>query len=328
MIFGYRFAQVIYVAAELGLADLLADRTRTVEDLADATGSHAPSLHRLLHALASLEVVTETEPGRYGLAELGRYLQSESPGSVRALTTVACQDASWRAWGQLLHSVRTGEPGFDHVTGMSNFDYAARNADFAAGYHEAMARDTADMAPTIAADVDFSRFHTVVDVGGGSGALMSAILAATPGLRGVLFDKPDALRAAQHTLESAGVADRCEIVAGDFLDKVSGGGQAYLLKYIVLDWDDESVIAILRNCHEAMPADGTLILIELMLPPRPDISIAMGDIDLMVTTGGRERTQQEFRGLLEAAGFLLTSVTALSGEEHMKVLEAVPHGKG
>jgi hypothetical protein len=322
MIFGFRFSQVAHTAVRLGIADHLADGEKTVARLAQETGTHPPTLHRLLRALAALDIVIETAAGSYRLGALGLPLRSGAENSVAALTLMAGDDMAWQAWGELTHSVRTGEPAFDHLAGMNNFAYMAGRPELAAAYHEAVRRDTAGLAPALAAHVDFSRFKKVVDVGGGAGALLAEILRREPGVRGVLFDTPAGLASAPRVLAEAGVAERCEIVAGDFMEEVPYGGDAYVLKYVLLDWDDDGARTILANCRRAMPEHATLIVVELMLPERPDSWTAVGDLDLLVTTGGRERTEAEFEALLRSAGLEPVSVRALPDEAHFKVIEA------
>jgi len=234
----------------------------------------------------------------------------------------------WRTWGGLLHSVRTGEPAFDHVFGMSNFEYWAHDAEAGAthdAYFRAMARTTS--APLVAA-YDFSRFGTVVDVGGSAGALLAAILQAHPGVRGVLFDLPHVVAGAAAVLTEAGVADRCAVVGGTFFESVPAGGDAYLLKYVIHDWDDARAVAILRRCREVTAPESVLLLIEQVLPERLEAGaaaqrVARLDLQMLVLTpGGRERTEGEFRALLREAAFELRAVLPTASPFH--ILEAVP----
>lgn len=328
MVFGYMASQVIHVAARLGVADVLRDGAKSSDELAAATGSHAPSLHRLLRALACLGVLGEVEPGRFELTSLGTPLQTEAADSVRDLTMLFCDDAMWRSWGNLLHGVQTGETAFDHVVGMGAFEYFARNPELSATFNQAMAEDARNVAPHVIAAYDFSRFGTVVDVGGGNGTLISAILEATPGLDGVLFDTPAGVEAAPKVLTSAGVADRCQILEGDFFESVPQGGDAYVLKSVIHDWDDDRGGVILGNCRRAMPADGRLVLVEPVLRPKVEsaeiMGMVMSDLNMLVNTGGRERTEAEFQALFTSAGFELTAVSPTLGPTNYRVIEGIP----
>jgi O-methyltransferase domain/IclR helix-turn-helix domain len=325
-VFAYAPAQIIHVAARLGIADHLAGGAMSSAELAVGTGTHAPSMHRLLRSLVCLGVVAEVEPDRFELTPEGTPLQTESPDSIRAQVLLFCSDEMWRSWGQLEYSVRTGLPAWDRVAGMDSFEYFDRHPDRAATFNAAMANHTRTVAPAIAEGYDFGRFGTLVDVGGGDGTLISTILAAVPGLRGVLFDVPSGVEAAAKTLDAAGVTDRCEVVTGDFFAEVPGGADAYLLKSVIHDWDDERAIAVLRSCRRAVPATGAVLVVEPVLPPRvesPAATLAvMSDINMLVNTGGCERTEDQFRALYAAAGFELTRTVPVYGDYH--VIEGAP----
>jgi hypothetical protein len=328
VITGYASAQIVHVAAQLGLADLLTDGPRSVEDLAAATGTHAPSLARLVRALAALGIVAEADGGRIELTPLGVPLRSDVPGSVRDAVLFLVGEWFWRAWGGLLHSLRTGEPAFDRIYGMSNFEYWEHEPEAGAihdAFFRAMTRTT--NAP-IVASYDFSRFGIVVDVGGSTGALLAAILVAHPGVRGILFDLPHVVSGAGSVLAEAGVADRCEVVGGSFFESVPKGGDAYVLRYVIHDWDEERSVAILRRCREAMAPGAVLLLVEQVVPERLEAvpearRVTRLDLQMLVLTpGGRERTAEEFRSLLRAAGFELRAVNPTASPFCM--LEAVP----
>ena len=328
VITGYASAQIVHVAAQLGLADLLTDGPRSVEDLAAATGTHAPSLARLVRALAALGIVAEADGGRIELTPLGVPLRSDVPGSVRDAVLFLVGEWFWRAWGGLLHSVRTGAPAFDRIYGMSNFEYWEHEPEAGAihdAFFRAMTRTT--NAP-IVASYDFSRFGIVVDVGGSTGALLAAILLAHPGVRGILFDLPHVVSGAGSVLAEAGVADRCEVVGGSFFESVPKSGDAYVLRYVIHDWDEERSVAILRRCREAMAPGAVLLLVEQVVPERLEAvpearRVTRLDLQMLVLTpGGRERTAEEFRSLLRAAGFELRAVNPTASAFCM--LEAVP----
>jgi len=330
MITAYMTSQVIYVAARLGIAELLQDGARSGDELARATGTHAPSLRRLLRGLAAVGVVDEIEPGRFELTSFGALLRPGVPGSVRNLALLFVDEPVWRAWGSLLHSVRTGETAFDHVFGMGTFDYFARHPEAAAIFNEAMTEGTRWAAPAVIAAYDFSRFQTIVDIGGGNGTLLAAILAANPGLRGTVFDLAMGVAGARSHLEAAGVADRRQVVEGDFfVQPLPSGADAYLLKSVIHDWDDERSIAILENCRRAMPAHGKLLLVEPVLPASVERSEAhqrmvMSDLNMLAVAGGRERTEDEFGALLKSAGFRLTAVVPAGAPSIYSVIEGVP----
>jgi hypothetical protein len=325
---GYPMAQVVHVAVQLGLADALADGPRGVEELAAATDAHAPSLARLVRALAALGVVAQEPDGRVSLTELGAPLRTGAPGSVRDTVLMLVSEWYWRSWGDLLYSVRTGEPAFDRAFGMSNFEYWEHDAEAGAihdAFFTAMARSTT--APLVAA-YDFSRCGTVVDVGGSNGPLLAGILRANPGLRGVLFDLPQVVAGAAPVLSEAGVADRCAVVGGSFFESVPAGEDAYVLKYVIHDWDDARAAAILRRVREAIAPEGVLLLIEQVLPERMEAdatALQRARVDLqmlLMTPGGRERTEGEYRSLLRGAGFELRRVVPT--ESPFSILESVP----
>jgi hypothetical protein len=329
VVYGFMPAQILHVGARLGIADELAGGPRTLGELAAATGTHAPSLRRLLHGLACLDVLSETEDGRFALAPAGEQLRTDVPNSIRAAVLLFCSEAMWRSWSALEYSVRTGDIAWDHVHGTSIFDYMDRNTAVSTTFNSAMADRTRAVVPQIIKSYDFSRFNRLVDVGGGNGQLLAKILTSTPELRGVLFDQSAGLSEARDILWAAGVADRCEVTAGDFFAGVPRGGDAYLLKSVIHNWDDEKATEILRNCREAMGADGTLLLVERVMPARvesPSLGrIVWSDVNMLVNTFGRERTEAEYRTLFEAAGFeLVERVPTSESPVDYQLLEGVP----
>jgi hypothetical protein len=323
MITGYWISQAIYVAAKLGIADLLKDGPKKDDELAEATGTHERALYRLLRALASIGVLAEAEDGRFGLTPLGAYLQTGIPGSLRALT-LNHGERLYRPWGELLHSVRTGESAFPRLFGMDVWQYATQHPEAAALFNDAMTELTTQVAAAVVAGYDFSRFHKIVDVGGGSGTLLLSILQANPQLRGILFDLPHVTKSAQQRLEAASLPGRSEVVACDIFASVPGGGDVYLLKHIIHDWDDERALKILQHCHRAMADNGTLLLVEAVLPPgnAPAFGKLM-DLNMLVMAGGGERTAAEYRTLFAASGFQLTNVIPLHSPFGFSVIEGV-----
>jgi orsellinic acid C2-O-methyltransferase len=327
LVFGFVPARVVSAAAELGLADLLADGPRTSEELAAEAGLHAPSVRRLLRLLAVLGVVAQTEADRFELTELGSTLRSDVPESVRSFLTMLCDDWSWQSWGDLVESLRTGEIAVDRVMGMPLFDYLGQHPEKGALFNKAMSDMTRTVAPGVVAGYDFSPFETVVDVGGGNGTLLARILEAAPATRGVLFDLPKVLDDAAPVLEAAGVADRCELVGGDFFESVPEGGDAYLMKMVLHDWDDEKAVTILRNCRKAVVPDGKVLVVERIVPEivtPASIETLILDVFMLVALGGRERTAAEYGELLAQADLELTRVTEPLTPVGDCLIEAVP----
>jgi len=329
LITGFMPARVVHAAAELGLADLLVAGVNTAASLARETGAHAPSLHRLLRALASLGLVDETEPGRFALTPLGTQLRRDVPGSQRNLALMFGGERSWRCWGALLHSVRTGEAAMQPVYGMGSFEYLAAHPDAAVVFNAAMAEITRQVARAVVAAYDFARFRRIVDVGGGNGTLLAAILAAAPGLRGIVFDLPAGNAEAPRLLAAAGLTQRAEVVAGDFFQAVPEGADAYILKSVIHDGDDGDSIAILKSCRKAIVKAGRLLLVERVMPERMEASpahqrMAMLDMNMLALPGGRERTEAEYRALFEAARFALERVLPLPEGGGLSLIEAAP----
>jgi orsellinic acid C2-O-methyltransferase len=328
MVFGFFPAQVLYVAARLRIPDLVADGAKSSEELAEATGTHAPSLYRLLRALAYLGILQEAEPGRFGLTELGTPLRSDATDSVWATTLLFCGEGVWRAWGDLLSSVRTGATAFDESSGADPFARFAGDPEASATFNQAMSEGTGRDAPGIIASYDFGQFQTLVDVGGGDGTLIAAILGATPGLQGVLFDTAPGLAQATERLEAAGVGDRCELVEGDFFESVPAGADAYIMKSVIHDWDDERCVTILANCRRAMADGAKVLVVEPVLPPKVEpsftrLGVIMSDLNMLLNTGGRERTEAEFASLLRPARLELTAVVPIPPPSVYSVIEAV-----
>jgi hypothetical protein len=321
MITGFWVSQAIYAVAKLGIADLVKEGPKPCEDLAQAAGMHPRMLYRLLRALASVGVFREDKAGRFGLTPLAEYLQSGVPGSLRSFAIMQ-SELQYRAYGELLHSVKTGETAFNLVCGQELFPYLTQHPTAAAVFDEAMTNYTMQVAPAILAAYDFSQFGMLVDVGGGYGTLLTAILTAHPALRGVLFDLPHVAEDAKKRLAAAGLAERCAITAGDFFAAVPASGDAYLLKWIIHDWDDERAVTLLKNCHQAMAARGKLLVIEAVIPPgnTPFLHKWM-DLTMLVIVGGHERTEADYRALFEAAGFKLTQIIPTSSE--MSIIEGM-----
>lgn len=320
---GFRASQAIYVAAELGIADLLADGPRTSDELAAASDSHPDALYRLLRALASLGVLREEDGRRFALTELGDGLRTDAEGSIAGWAAFIGRPPFWQSWGALLHSVRTGENAFRHVHGADVWSWRADRPEESAAFDRAMESLTRGATAALIDAYDFGRFGTIVDVAGGNGTFLAALLAAFPALNGVLFDQPHVIPGAEPVLAEAGVADRCQVVAGSFFESVPEGGDAYVLKLIVHDWEDEEAVAILRVCRAAVPDDGAVLVIERQLgPPNAAPVGKLSDLNMLVNPGGRERSHDEYAALFAQAGLRLAGVTPTA--DGMDVLEARP----
>jgi len=304
---GYQVTQAIHVAATLGIADLLADGPGDAEQLAAATACHAPSLVRVLRALASVGVLHEDDDGRFALTEIGACLRSDAPDPVGGWAAFVGRPYHFAAWSNLLHTVRTGENAFAAVHGTDVWGYRAAHPEEGAIFDRAMTDITRRANRHVLEAYDFSRLQSVVDVGGGHGALVAALLTAHPRMRGVVFDLPHVVADAPALLDAAGVMDRCEVVGGSFFgDAVPAGADAYLLKAVLHDWDDAEALAILRACHAAARPDSVLLVVDRDLgAPNENPDAKLSDLNMMVGTGGRERTRDQFAALLAAGGFAL-----------------------
>lgn len=309
MIFGKWVSQALSVVARFRVADHLAGGPKTASELAQMTDTQPGPLYRVLRALGSVGVLTEDAAQRFALTPVGEYLRSDVPGSLRAIATYCGDPWSWQAWGGLADGVRTGRTPFDRVFGQGPWEYLKAHPDEAATFNEGMTGFSQQAAGPVVKAYDFSRFGTVVDVGGGHGALLSAILKANPGVRGVVFDMPQVVEGAGPALRAAGLADRCTTGGGDFFQEIPAGGDAYLLKHIIHDWNDEKAAAILRTCRRAIRPTGKLLLVEIVIPPPGEPSPGkLLDLEMLVICDGKERTEAEYRTLLASAGFRLTRV--------------------
>jgi hypothetical protein len=319
LISGFWIARCIYVFAKLGLADLIKDEPKTADDLATATGTHGPSLFRVLRALASVGVITQDDRSRFGATPLSDTLRDE-PGSIRAFAMTELGEEHYPAWGELLHSVRTGGIAFDHAFGENCWEFFAKHPENARIFNDAMSGMTAQVNEVLHASYSFAGINKIMDVGGGHGGLITSILQRNPQMSGVLFDSPQVIEGA--VMRDSDVANRCEMIGGSFFESVPAGADAIILKWIIHDWNDEQSVAILKNCHNALPANGKLMLVEAVVPAtsEPHFSKFI-DLNMLVMTGGRERTEEEFRKLYEESGFKLTRVVPT--ESPFSVIEGV-----
>ena len=327
-IMGYRVTQAIHVAAKLRVADMLVDGPQSSSTLAQLTGAHPEAVHRVLRALVNVGVFAEMDDGRFALTPVGNLLRTGIPGSLRGAAIFFGHSWHWEKWEGLAHSVMTGVPSGGVFSPGAFSEIAARDPEAASIINEGMTSLTAPVNAAIAG-FDFSAIGTLVDVGGGHGALISGILLANPRLRGILFDIPAVIDGAKPRIEAAGLIERCRLVSGDFFEKIPTGGDAYILKWIIHDWDDERSVVILRNCHAAMSDGGKLLLVERLIPKRvrssatPGQEPAFADLNMLVLTGGRERTEDQFRALLEAARFKLTRIIPTPPPWPHAIIEAV-----
>ncbi len=319
---GFILSRAVYVAARLGIADLLAQGPLAVDQLASRCGAHAPSLYRVLRALASAGIFTETEPGRFGLNEAGELLKTDAPRSLRNLA-LHYGGISFRAWEDVLYSVETGKPAFDHVYGTTVWDYLGQHPDEAAAFNGAMRQGAAARAEMLGR-YPWKGTETVVDLAGGDGTLLIELLSRNPGLQGVVVDLPPVAAEARAHIEQAGLAERCTALPGDLRGDLPTDGDVYVLSIVLHDWADDQAAAILRNCRGAMPQHAVLLLIEIVMPAAsntPDLGILV-DLHMLVEPGGRERTEPEWRAVLEAGGFRLAQVNP---GQPWCLLEAAPY---
>jgi hypothetical protein len=326
----YQASRALHVALRMSIPDLLADGPRSLEDLARNTGSHALSLRRLLRALAAYGVFSEAADDHFALGPLGAVLRSDGPGSVRGLALMWGDEDYWLTWAELEHCVGTGRTAAEHLFGAEDaFRRYAADARFGAVFNAGMTVLSDTTAAAVVAAYDCSGAGLVVDVGGGQGRLIAAILRANPGLRGVLLDLPSVVAGAPRLLAEAGVAEHCEVVGGDMFAGVPEGGGLYILSRVIDSFDDARAVAVLTNCRRAMGERGRLLLVEPVLPDRveglatPTIQADMlMDLNMLVRTGGRERTQAEYRAFLAAADLRLARIIATEGS--VSLVEAVP----
>lgn len=328
LIGGYRAIHIIGMVARLGIADRLAGGPKSADEIAALVGADGPALSRLLRALVGLGLFAQDPAGRFGLTAAGSYLRDDVPGSQRAAAMYAAAEYVQRAWLALEHSIRTGEAAFDHVHGVSNWRYRHEHQEDGRQFNLFMTRVSEQEIPAILAAYDFSPHQRIVDVGGGRGHLLAAILAANPGAQGTLVELPAVVEDARAYLEERGVSARCEVVGGSFFDAVPSGGDLYLLKHVLNSFADGPSGALLSACRRAMGPGGTLLLIERLVPSGPGVpaealaEVALMDVQMLVMQAGRERTEEEFRTLLGPAGFALRRV--IPAARPLSILVAEP----
>jgi hypothetical protein len=309
LVTGYWVSQAIGVTAQLGIADALAAGPKTSNALAAAVGADPSALSRVLRMLASIGVFAQVSPGRFGLTPLGETLRSDAPGSLRDFAIAETAFGHWQPWGRLIDSVRTGQRATRETLGREIWDWYAQHPDEAAYFNAAMGNVSAIAASEVIRVYDFSKARTVVDVGGAHGVLLAAVLKSNPRARGILFDLPHVIATAQGAIEAEGLANRCELVSGDFFQEVPTGGDLHLLKSVIHDWDDERATRLLAHCHQALAPRSPLLIVEMLIPDDNAPSPAQPmDLNMLVMLPGRERTTQEYAHLLQTTGFRLERV--------------------
>ncbi len=314
---------VVYHAAKLKLADHLADGPKDAAQVAAATSTHAPTMHRFMRTLAGFGILTEGEGGRFSLTPMGEALRSDAPGAAWPTLMAFCGPTFTRSWEEMPHSLATGLTAFEKTWGMPMFDYLGQHPEEASRFSQAMVGVHGTEPPTVAAAYDFSTVNTVVDVGGATGNMLAAILSHHPGPRGVLFDRPYVVADAPALLEARGVASRVTIESGNFFEGVPSGGDVYILSHIIHDWNEAQCLTILGHVRTAMPKDGRLLIVETVLPPGDTPHQGkLQDMIMLVFPGGQERTEAEYAALLAKAGFRLTRVVPT--ESPVSLVEAVP----
>ena len=316
-------SRALYAGAALGLADLLAEGPRDIEDLAAATKTHAPSLYRLLRALAAYGLFQEIRPRTFGATPLGMAMRTGASGAARSTILTLAGDWQWKAWDHFLDSLRTGEPGLKVATGKSLFDFLAASPADGARFDETMVGMHGALGSALLEAYDFSVFHTIADIGGGTGWLLETLLLANRKQSGVLFEQPATAALARARFQKLGLAGRCQVTEGDFFESVPCDHQAYVLSHVLHDWDDGQCVSILRNCRKAIAPNGRLLIIEAVLP-LGDVPHhgKMMDLLMLTVTGGKERTAAEFSDLLVNAKFKISRIVETS--THQSIVEAIP----
>jgi hypothetical protein len=321
MMSGYWISQAIYAAAKFGIADLLKDGPQTVTELSTATSTNADALYRVLRALASVGIFAEGKPRKFSLTPLSEPLRGDVPDSKRALALMM-GDEQFRAWSEIEYSVQTGKTGFEKVYGQPIFDYLGEHPDKAQIFDAAMTGVHGRESNALVGAYDFSGIGVLADIGGGNGSQLSAVLEKHTDMQGILFDLPHVVERAKEHVEAKGVSDRCQFIGGSFFESAPKGADAYMMRHIIHDWDDEKSLTILRNCHQAMPDDAKLLVVESVIPVGNDpFGGKLLDLVMLLIPGGKERTENEYRILFEQAGFQLTKIVRTSTE--ISIIEGV-----
>ena len=321
LITGKWVMQAIYVAAELGIADQLKDGPRSSEDIARICGTNEDATYRLMRALANVGVLDERESRTFALTPVGESLRSDAPDSMRGYARFVGYKPTWTAWGETLHSVRTGEPAVDHLFGENLFEYYAKHLEESAVFDDAMTSISTVEAHAVATGYDLTGIGTLADVGGGRGYLLATILEANPTMKGILFDQPHVVTGAPPLLCEHAVDGRVRIEGGSLLETAPSGADGVIMKHIIHDWNDEDCVRILRNCHRVLPKGGRMLIVEAVVPAPAQRGWAkLLDLEMLVLTPrGRERNEEEYAKLLRETGFRLTRIVPTAS--HVSVVE-------
>jgi SAM-dependent methyltransferase len=315
LIGSYRITHAIKAAAQLSITDHLGERPQGAEELAARLHLNPQALSRLLRTLVSLGLLADAGDGLFTLTPVGACLRRDAPDGMRAWAL--CEGAEYYqgAWMNLPHAVETGETAFEHTHGETFYQYLARHPETGHDFSQAMLDYARLIATAVVAGYDFARVRRVVDIGCSHGHLLTAILQATPTVSGVLFDRPEIIERAEESLRGTELAERAELVAGDFFESLPAGGDLYILSRILMDYDDDASVRLLQNCHRAMAPGGRVLIVQLLMPEQGDgkaparlFEAAVSDLNMLVLTGGRERTEAEYRTVLGRAGFRLARV--------------------
>lgn len=322
MTMGFMISQAISVAGKLYLADHLKDGAKTIEELAELTETDAPSLYRLMRALASAGVFTRDAENRFSNSPISEFLRSDHPESLRAAAHMLCDAEHWNSHCNMMQSVKTGEIAFDYTFGMPVFPYFATHPEAAEVFDNAMSSFGLGIAKAVAATYDFSGADTIADIGGGHGSLLSTVLNAAPQAKGILFDQPQVLAGADEVLKNAGTFERVEKAEGNFFEEIPVKADIYLMKFILHDWNDSQCETILKNLAKSAEPGAKVLLVETVVEEddSPSMSKVM-DLNMLVMTGGKERTATEYAALFERTGFKLTNV--IPTPSPMQIVEAV-----
>ncbi|QUR68262.1 methyltransferase [Mycobacterium spongiae] len=328
LVFGAMAAEAVFAAAQLRIADVISDGQRSCDDIAAEIGALPTALARLLRVLAALELLAEPVPMQFRLTEAGQLLRADQPDSMLAFVRMFGDPVMLSAWRELETAIRTGETPFERIYGTGFFEHLSANPDLSERFNAAMRQGTAVAARQVLRHYDFGAFRTVADIGGGDGTLLAAVLVNHPSTRGILYDTAAGLAQAGATLAKAGVGDRCEVRTGDFLEAAPPGADLYIVKSVLQDWDDDNAGTILAHIRAVVPDHGRLLIIEPVLPERVDasapVTMYLGDLNMLVNLGGRERTLAELKRLCEEAHFSTASTIRLAPPVALSMLEATP----
>lgn len=318
-------SDALFTVGQLNIADLLVHGPRSTHELASETGSNEDGLYRVMRALASVGVFTEVGLRYFALTPAAECLRTDRPDSWRDMVVWIADPFHMKTWSDMPYSVATGKPAIDHVSGKPIFEFLQSEPEIQKRFDAAMTNYSAMVMPGVVEAYDFSGINTLVDVAGGHGFLLTSILKNYPGMKGVVFDMEHVIEGTRATIDRVGLHDRCKAVAGDFFQSVPPGGDAYIMKSIIHDWDDEPAIRILKNVRHALEGkdQGKVLLVEMVVgPPNSPGPVTLIDLEMLLLTGGRERTEEEYRELFARAGF--ESMRVIPTNSGMCVIEAVP----